>query len=246
MNRRLAWTAAIGLATSAVSLIAAAWIASAAPSRVAGCWRMPLARTLGFEPLPPDIHSGQPGTITLPWNGGEAITINLPAAVTYQSGAKAEAIISGDSALIRHVRLQDGKLAWDGALDTVCLPSEHIVVQLTGPPVTNWLLHGSARLVLSAIDQDTLHLRIRGSGNVNASGRAQLVSLDVAGSGNADLSKLAVRRATVTIHGSGDAAIAPRDEADIRIAGSGSITLHGEPGKLQTHISGSGKVRRAP
>lgn len=245
MNRRLAWTAAIALTTSAVSLVAAAWIASAAPHRATGCLRIPFARTLGLDPSPGDAgRSGQPGTVTLPWDGGDTIAINLPATVQYKPGAKAEAIISGDSGLIRHVQLRNGNLNWDGGFD--CYPAEGIVVQLTGPPITTWRLHGATRLELSAIEQDALNLKISGSSRVVATGRAQLVSLDVAGSGKVDLSKLTTRRSVVAIHGSGDAAIAPQDEADIRISGSGVITLHSNPSQIQTHISGSGRIRRAP
>ena len=244
MNRRLAWTAAIAIATSAVSLVAAAWIASAAPHRATGCLHIPFARTLGLDPSGDDARSGQPGTVTIPWDGGDTIAINLPATVQYKPGAKAEAIISGDGGLIRHVRLRNGSLNWDGNVG--CYPAEGIVVQLTGPPITTWRLHGSTRLELSAIEQDALTLKISGSGRVIATGHAQLVSLDVAGSGKVDLSKLTTRRSVVAIHGSGDAAIAPQDEADIRISGSGVITLHSNPSQIQTHISGSGRVRRAP
>jgi len=245
MNRRLAWTAAIALTTSAVSLVAAAWIASAAPHRSTGCLRIPFTRILGLDPSPGDDgRSGQPGTVTLPWDGSDTIAINLPATVQYKPGAKAEAIISGDSGLIRHVRLRNGSLDWDSGFD--CYPAEGIVVQLMGPPITTWRLHGATRLELSAIEQDALNLKISGSSRVVATGRAQLVSLDVAGSGKVDLSKLSTRRSVVAIHGSGDAAIAPQDEADIRISGSGVITLHSNPSQIQTHISGSGRIRRAP
>jgi hypothetical protein len=47
----------------------------------------------------------------------------------------------------------------------------------------------------------------------------------------------------VHIAGSGDTDIAPTDEADIHIAGSGNVNLHSNPKRMDTHIAGSGRIR---
>ena len=44
------------------------------------------------------------------------------------------------------------------------------------------------------------------------------------------------------VAGSGNADIAPRDEAEIHIAGSGDVNLHSNPRKVETHIAGSGRI----
>ena len=51
--------------------------------------------------------------VTLPFSAGDSFTIALPASVRYQPGDKAEAIISGDSTLIDHVRIEGGRLGLD-------------------------------------------------------------------------------------------------------------------------------------
>ena len=44
------------------------------------------------------------------------------------------------------------------------------------------------------------------------------------------------------VAGSGNTDIAPTDEADIHVAGSGDVNLHTNPKKLETHIAGSGRI----
>jgi len=47
----------------------------------------------------------------------------------------------------------------------------------------------------------------------------------------------------VSIAGHGDADIAPLQEADVSIVGSGDVNLHTNPGKVESRILGSGHVR---
>jgi hypothetical protein len=47
---------------------------------------------------------------------------------------------------------------------------------------------------------------------------------------------------SVRIAGSGNADIAPRGEAKIRIAGSGDVNLHSNPRNVETRIAGSGRI----
>ena len=44
----------------------------------------------------------------------------------------------------------------------------------------------------------------------------------------------------------GNTDIAPTEEADIHIAGSGHVNLHTNPKKLETHIAGSGRIHNIP
>ena len=53
---------------------------------------------------------------------------------------------------------------------------------------------------------------------------------------------LSARQVTVTVAGSGDATIAPEDEAHITILGSGNVYLVSKPRKIDQNIIGSGRV----
>jgi Putative auto-transporter adhesin, head GIN domain len=64
----------------------------------------------------------------------------------------------------------------------------------------------------------------------------------IAGPGDVDAGGVASQDVTVKSAGSGNADVAPRDEIDIHIAGSGDVNLHTNPRKVETHIAGSGRI----
>ena len=111
---------------------------------------------------------------------------------------------------------------------------------------TNAQIRGSGQLDLSGVKQDVLRITMQGSGAVTASGEAHEVSLDAAGSGRADLGRLVTRQASARISGSAQIDLAPRDDADISIAGSAVVRLHGAVARTQSHVSGSGQIKQVP
>ena len=111
---------------------------------------------------------------------------------------------------------------------------------------TNAQIRGSGAVVLADVRQEALHIVMRGSGGVAASGEAREVSLDAAGSGRADLGKLVTQQANARIRGSGDVDLAPREVADISVSGSGVVRLHGVVGRIQSHVSGAGQIKQVP
>ncbi|MGY3449743.1 GIN domain-containing protein [Bradyrhizobium sp. USDA 4353] len=107
-------------------------------------------------------------------------------------------------------------------------------------------IHGSGNVKLPESSQDSLRITLHGSGGVSAGGTAQQVSLEASGSGRADLGRLVVERASATIRGSGDVDLAPRQDADVSVSGSGVVRLHGAVARLSSHVSGSGQVKQVP
>lgn len=105
---------------------------------------------------------------------------------------------------------------------------------------------GSGDMDLDQITADHGELSIGGSGTVRAKGAIQELEIRIGGSGRADFGQVASQIAKVRIGGHGDVDIAPTEEADISIGGSGDVTLHSNPKQLETHIGGSGRVHRAP
>ena len=185
-----------------------------------------------------------PASVTFPFEANDRLDIDLPASVSYQPGPKAEATVTGDSSVISHVRIVDGRLGFDNELE--CAPLTHLSVRLTAPSIAAWGIRGSSDLVLSGIDQQKLQLRITGSGHVVASGAVQVVALNVAGSGEAELQGLSARSAEIVVHGSGEVQVAAQDSADVAIRGSGIVKLHGRPAQLHSAISGSGRIENMP
>lgn len=247
MNKRLAWIAAVSLSLSAACVVLAVltwpWVGGDGLSWAAttrSCAARLWGKTGG------DDSGGARGsrTVDLEWQGSDAVKVNIPAQVHYQPGPKAQASISGDAELVSHVRMHGGTIEWDMVAN--CYPGGDLVVRLTGPAVPAWTLNGSGELNLSGVKQDALRITMRGSGTVVASGEVHEASLDIAGSGNADLGKLLSQQANARIRGSAEADLAAREDADISIAGSGIVRVHGAGARIHSHVSGSGVIKQVP
>ena len=181
--------------------------------------------------------------VTLSFTATDNLVIDLPASVRYQPGDKAEAVVSGDPALIDHVRMEGGRLGLDcdpGWLDA------RLDVSLSGPAISNWKLLGSGDLTLSQINQPQLWLIIRGSGSIAATGTADTVGLNISGSGAARLKDLTAKSAQIDIRGSGDAQVTAQADADVSISGSGNVELFGRPILRRSEIRGSGRIEQMP
>jgi len=197
-------------------------------------------------------------TRTLAWTGGDSLILDLPYDVTYVQGAEAGVVVTGPKDLADGVSLVGSRLTmtgvdgrrervvfgWDENGPTGVADSERLSIVVTAPAVTKFEVRGSADLDIRAYDQPTLALDVSGSGNVEASGLARAVTVDVTGSGDADLSNIGTVSARVDISGSGDAAVAPTTQADVEITGSGDVTLTTQPEKVTSSITGSGDLIR--
>ncbi|HEX9588213.1 MAG TPA: DUF2807 domain-containing protein [Bradyrhizobium sp.] len=255
MNKRLAWIAMVSFCISAACgllavLTATAWVGGDDRSwltTIRICVTMPWTKTASSYRLTDrndGVRASEPRVVDLEWRGGDAVKVDIPARVHYQPGEKAQASVGGDAELVSHVRMRDGRLEWDTVVN--CFSADDLVVRITGPAVTAWTLNGSGKLDLSDIKQDALRITMRGSGTVTASGEARQASLDVAGSGRADLGRLVTQQASARIRGGAEIDLAPREDADISIAGSAAVRLHGAVTRMQSHISGSGQIKQVP
>jgi len=257
MTRKLASLATVGLTVAIVCLLLGwslagsegSWGASWRQGSGVGCARGALGwffRAGGASGAADEASpsGGGPGSVTLAFEPTDSLDISLPASVSYQPGPKGEAVIGGDPAVIRHVRLDGGRLGFDSDVD--CGSMSRLTVRLTGPAIATWSIHGSSDLDLAGLDQKALHLLVSGSAHIIANGAAQDVSLDLSGSADADLAGLAAKSADIKVSGSGKVQIAAQDEADIGISGSALVRLHGHPARLRTHVSGSGRIEDAP
>jgi len=103
---------------------------------------------------------------------------------------------------------------------------------------------GSGRIVLAATIDETADFGISGSGRVMASGSADFVKTRISGSGKVLAADLQTNRCDIRISGSGDVEINVKNELDANISGSGSVSYRGNPKKINSHASGSGKVRK--
>jgi Putative auto-transporter adhesin, head GIN domain len=102
---------------------------------------------------------------------------------------------------------------------------------------------GSGDIRLSGVEADRVGLRVSGSGDIVANGKAGALGVSVTGSGDVKARELAVDDAKVSIAGSGDVTVQARRRLDVSIAGSGDVGYVGSP-EISLSNAGSGSVRR--
>jgi len=251
MIRTLLIIAGAALVLAIASLTGAAGLAARDLDRNGGSWIIHDGDDLiRIENIPGERAPTM--TRTMDWTGGDRLSVDLPADVTYVQGPEAGVVITGSRAIIDRVQIKDGRIMADGPDEitfrwraggfTAWNDRDNLKVVVTAPSVTRFDLAGSQSLTIRDYDQPTLSIDISGSGDVSATGKTTTLDLDIDGSGEADLSDLVTTDAIVGISGSGEARVAPTGLARLSIAGSGDITLTTRPAKLESNVSGSGDI----
>lgn len=108
-----------------------------------------------------------------------------------------------------------------------------------------FVLRGSRNTNFGRIERDSARISVMNSGIATAEGKVDRLTVNVMGSGNARLGKLAARDITITVAGSGEATIAPGESAKITILGSGKVYLLTKPQRIDRRIMGSGEIIEA-
>lgn len=103
---------------------------------------------------------------------------------------------------------------------------------------------GSGSITLSLNISGNADFGVSGSGKIQASGTSSKVKIAVSGSGRVLAGNLETNVCDVRISGSGGAEIHVKEELDANISGSGSVGYKGDPKKINSKSSGSGKVRK--
>lgn len=105
-------------------------------------------------------------------------------------------------------------------------------------------ISGSGNIELALDVAGNASFGMSGSGKLSATGKAQHVKTSITGSGRMNCSDFETRTCDVRITGSGDVEIGVKEALDANISGSGSVRYRGNPSKVNSHSSGSGKVRK--
>ncbi|HET7083193.1 MAG TPA: DUF2807 domain-containing protein [Rhizomicrobium sp.] len=95
---------------------------------------------------------------------------------------------------------------------------------------------------LGHVERESLTVTIAASGSLTANGKVDRLTVNVMGSGHANLGKLAARSVSVSVMGSGEATVAPSQDLKVDIMGSGDVHLTTHPAQIQRSIMGSGRV----
>ncbi|MEO6708458.1 MAG: head GIN domain-containing protein [Planctomycetota bacterium] len=105
------------------------------------------------------------------------------------------------------------------------------------------VIEGSGDVDVTGVNGEKFEVRISGSGDLSARGKATNVSVAIEGSGDIDLGALESQQASVSIDGSGDARVRCSQSLTAAVNGSGDIDYLGSPAQTHIAVSGSGDVR---
>jgi Putative auto-transporter adhesin, head GIN domain len=235
---KLAIVAVIGLTGSAVCMGAAAAIGGKELGKSFDGIDLSM---FGDRPRCEAVQGATATSRDLDWDGSDHVSLSVGGQARYAPGSDNKVHLTGDPQTLAHVRLRDGHIeldcngGWRGN-------SGNLEITLPGREFKKFGIAGSGNLVLQNLNQNKLKVSIAGSGSIKADGKVETTEIHIAGSGDADLGRVASQVSEVHIAGSGNTDIAPTDEAAIHIAGSGDVNLHSNPRKLETHIAGSGRI----
>lgn len=103
---------------------------------------------------------------------------------------------------------------------------------------------GSGDLTLDLGKTREAEFEIAGSGSIRARGSTDVGEIKISGSGTLKAADFNTRISRIRITGSGDVEIAASEEIDAQITGSGTVLYKGDPPRINSHSTGSGKVRK--
>lgn len=204
-----------------------------------------------------DAAKPQPAaTRNLAWTGSDLLSSDLDADVEYVQGDDASIRITGPQTLIDAVRFDAGKL-W--MLDTPNTPDsvhftigpdgieaqsnrEGLRIVVTAPSVTRFQVLGSGVIDVHNYDQPKIDVEVHGSGSFHGSGLTRVATVNLSGSGEADLENLRATDADVRLSGSGNTDIHASGKVKVDLSGSGNVELKTKPESLESTISGSGSL----
>lgn len=185
------------------------------------------------------------------WSDNDKITVYIT--VKNLEGVS----VSGSGAVIGETTFNTGsvelKVSGSGSLELEIESSGDVEADVSGSGHLNVKgrsqsvdsdVSGSGRVNLAMNVSNQADFSISGSGKIEASGKASHVKASISGSGKVFGADLETNRCEVRISGSGNVEINVKDELDAVISGSGSVSYKGNPSKVNSASSGSGRVSK--
>lgn len=143
-----------------------------------------------------------------------------------------------------NVTIAAGRDVWINGVRVNAGPTHgRAAVLVAGPTAPDLQIRGSGEVVLEGVEQQALDLQVVGSGNIEAGGRVERLTAEVAGSGDIDASALIAQGVDCSVAGSGDVVVYAVRGIRARVTGSGDVTVHGAPPIRDTRVAGSGDIR---
>lgn len=213
--------------------------------------------------------NGQQTTIERSVGSYDEVSVSGSFDVDLIAGTEGELTLKGEENLLSYIKteVKDGKLVikvekgvnlrpsnWgQGIHITVPIESIHTATlsgsgDIVGKTTikTNHFetaMSGSGDISLD-VEANTIEAHISGSGDITLSGRTTSFDVSISGSGDIEAYELEADEVDAQISGSADIHITANNKIKARVAGSGDIHYRGNPGKIDTKVSGSGDISK--
>jgi hypothetical protein len=203
--------------------------AAAAAVLVTGC--------IGVDPGPTTTEKRDVGAFTR-IKAEDEVDVNL------RAGEPRRLHVRAGEKVIEDIRteVRDGTLyvSYDGP----SIRNGRLLVEAAAPTVDAISITGAADVLVDDLDADALDIRVSGAGDIAAHGRADRLTVDISGSGDADLAELTAGDARVELSGAGDAEVLATGRLDAEVNGAGDLAYRGDP-DVRQRVSGSGEIEHA-
>ena len=150
--------------------------------------------------------------------------------------------VVGDDNIIEHVKTEVINNKLKIFIDKSYSSTKALVVNLSALKVNELSVSGSGDIKFKNYTDDTLSLKISGSGDISGDGNVETLTGRINGSGDLLLKELHSKSIKININGSGDAELWVSNSLIAKINGSGDINYHGNPKTVESEINGSGEI----
>ncbi|MEP6828697.1 MAG: DUF2807 domain-containing protein, partial [Rhizomicrobium sp.] len=122
---------------------------------------------------------------TLPWDGGgDRAAVAMFADTYYRAGSGDQLVVKGDPAMVSHVTVRDGVVELDCRSNFRFGKSPRLELTLPGRAFHTFEQRGSGNMRLAGLSQPDAKFSIEGSGNIQADGKIEHLTVRIAGSGD--------------------------------------------------------------
>lgn len=184
-----------------------------------------------------DSKSNEITTRELPW-ASDTLVLHMAANVHYtQAPGPGKVVARGPHRSVSTLAVDGGQVR-----DELLHSGGPIDLTITAPDVKSFRLGNRSRLVVENYDQPTLHLAGEGGAQIEASGRATQVTVDMQGRTTANLARLATEDLAGDVGGFTTLVAAPTNASRVHVRGQGSLVLVTRPAMLDRITSDAGRI----
>jgi hypothetical protein len=113
---------------------------------------------------------------------------------------------------------------------------------VVAPSLDALAMRGSGDARVEGVSTRSFAVSLQGSGDALITGAATSVAVSLSGSGDVDAKGLTSESAAVDLKGSGDVCVRATKSVAASVAGSGDVTIFGNPRSVVRNVRGSGSI----